>query len=132
GPLVPSHGMDDGAGREEVGELQGEGARPRAESGPDLAGMGVGPVDPFPQQHHVVPMFHASLPLSGALRGASGSSIRRLEGRLGLGFRGVSFGTSMAPGSLAVVDWRRRTAALYAQIRAEPDPRKAHALWCTT
>ena len=36
----------------------------------------------------------------------------------------------MASGSLAVVDWRRRTAALYAQIRAEPDPRKAHAVWC--
>jgi len=30
----------------------------------------------------------------------------------------------MASESLAVVDWRRRTAALYAQIRAEPDPRE--------
>ncbi len=38
----------------------------------------------------------------------------------------------MASGSLAVVDWRRRTAALYAQIRAEPDPRKAHGIWCAT
>jgi uncharacterized protein (DUF1684 family) len=36
----------------------------------------------------------------------------------------------MASGSLAVVDWRRRTAALYGQIRAEPDPRMAHAVWC--
>ena len=36
----------------------------------------------------------------------------------------------MASGSLAVVDWRRRTAALYARVRAEPDPRTAHALWC--
>src|SRR2546429_66041 len=38
----------------------------------------------------------------------------------------------MASGSFAVVDWRRRTAALYAQIRAEPDPREAHAIWCAT
>jgi uncharacterized protein (DUF1684 family) len=38
--------------------------------------------------------------------------------------------TSMASGPLAVVDWRRQTAALYAQIRAEPDPRRAHGLWC--
>jgi uncharacterized protein len=36
----------------------------------------------------------------------------------------------MPSGSLAVVDWRRRTAALYARIRAEPDPGKAHAIWC--
>src|SRR3982074_780233 len=36
----------------------------------------------------------------------------------------------MASGFLAVVDWRRRTAALYAQVRAEPDPREAHAIWC--
>src|SRR5260370_35915862 len=38
----------------------------------------------------------------------------------------------MASGSFAVVDWRRRTAPLYAQIRAEPDPREAHAIWCAT
>jgi uncharacterized protein (DUF1684 family) len=40
--------------------------------------------------------------------------------------------TSMAVGSLAVVDWRRRTAALYAQVRACPDPARAHAIWCAT
>jgi len=36
----------------------------------------------------------------------------------------------MASGPLAVVDWRRRTAALYARVRAEPDPEVAHARWC--
>lgn len=38
----------------------------------------------------------------------------------------------MAPdpaGRLAVVDWRRRTAALYARVRAEPDPAVAHRQW---
>lgn len=38
----------------------------------------------------------------------------------------------MASGALAVVDWRRRTAALYAQVRTEADPRTAHALWCAS
>src|SRR5712664_3683104 len=37
---------------------------------------------------------------------------------------------TMASESLAVIDWRRRTAALYARVRAEPDPRDAHAIWC--
>jgi uncharacterized protein (DUF1684 family) len=39
---------------------------------------------------------------------------------------------SMASATFAVVDWRRRTAALYALVRAEPDPGRAHALWCAT
>ena len=30
---------------------------------------------------------------------------------------------------LAVTDWRRRVASLYAAVRAEPDPASAHALW---
>jgi uncharacterized protein len=30
---------------------------------------------------------------------------------------------------LALVDWRRRVAALYAAVRAEPSPRDGHALW---
>ncbi|HWD71102.1 MAG TPA: hypothetical protein VG779_01125 [Actinomycetota bacterium] len=36
----------------------------------------------------------------------------------------------MASGSLAVVGWPN--GRLYAQIRAEPDPREAHAVWCAT
>ena len=32
--------------------------------------------------------------------------------------------------SLALLDWRRRVAALYASVRAEPEPAKAHRLWC--
>lgn len=31
---------------------------------------------------------------------------------------------------LDVVDWRRRTFALYAAVRAIPDPAEAHGLWC--
>src|SRR6476661_8362133 len=31
--------------------------------------------------------------------------------------------------SLDVVDWRRRTAALYAAVRADDDPARAHARW---
>ena len=31
--------------------------------------------------------------------------------------------------SLAVLDWRRHVAALYAEVRATPDPATAHALW---
>ena len=30
---------------------------------------------------------------------------------------------------LDVVDWRRRVAALYAEVRETPDPEAAHALW---
>jgi hypothetical protein len=30
---------------------------------------------------------------------------------------------------LELVDWRRRVAALYAALRAEPDPAAGHALW---
>ena len=32
--------------------------------------------------------------------------------------------------SLALLDWRRQVAALYAGIRAESDPEAAHAMWC--
>jgi uncharacterized protein (DUF1684 family) len=32
--------------------------------------------------------------------------------------------------SLAVLDWRRQVAALYAEVRAHPDPAAAHRLWC--
>lgn len=39
---------------------------------------------------------------------------------------------AMSTGSLSLLDWRRRVGALYAAIRAEGDPRAAHALWCTT
>ncbi|HUC56923.1 MAG TPA: DUF1684 domain-containing protein [Streptosporangiaceae bacterium] len=28
-----------------------------------------------------------------------------------------------------LLDWRRRVAALYAEVRAEPDPRAGHELW---
>ncbi|HWH25079.1 MAG TPA: DUF1684 domain-containing protein [Pseudolysinimonas sp.] len=31
---------------------------------------------------------------------------------------------------LDVVDWRRRTFALYAAVRATPNPKDAHDLWC--
>jgi hypothetical protein len=31
--------------------------------------------------------------------------------------------------SLTLLDWRRRTAALYAEVRAAPDPAGAHATW---
>ena len=34
--------------------------------------------------------------------------------------------------ALAVADWRRRVFALYAAVRAESDPRAAHALWRRT
>jgi len=30
---------------------------------------------------------------------------------------------------LQLADWRRRTAALYARVREQPDPAAAHALW---
>jgi hypothetical protein len=32
-------------------------------------------------------------------------------------------------GELQLVDWRRRVAALYAAVRAEPSPVRGHALW---
>jgi uncharacterized protein (DUF1684 family) len=31
--------------------------------------------------------------------------------------------------SLSLLDWRRQVAALYARVRAEPDPQAAHGLW---
>jgi hypothetical protein len=36
------------------------------------------------------------------------------------------------PVSLAVLDWRRQVAALYAAIRGSADPRSAHELWRKT
>jgi len=32
--------------------------------------------------------------------------------------------------ALEVADWRRRVFALYAAVRAEPDPAAGHELWC--
>jgi uncharacterized protein (DUF1684 family) len=32
-------------------------------------------------------------------------------------------------GYLELIDWRRRVAAMYAAVRAEPDPARAHAYW---
>ena len=32
--------------------------------------------------------------------------------------------------SLSLLDWRRQVAALYADVRAEADPERAHAMWC--
>jgi uncharacterized protein (DUF1684 family) len=34
--------------------------------------------------------------------------------------------------SLTLLDWRRRVARLYADVRAGPDPAAAHARWCQT
>jgi uncharacterized protein len=34
--------------------------------------------------------------------------------------------------SMALLDWRRRVARLYAEVRADPDPRSAHAHWVAT
>ncbi|HEV3400208.1 MAG TPA: DUF1684 domain-containing protein [Acidimicrobiales bacterium] len=36
------------------------------------------------------------------------------------------------PAPFALLDWRRRVAALYAEIRRLPDPREAHELWRVT
>lgn len=36
----------------------------------------------------------------------------------------------MALSVLSVVDWRRRVQALYAAVRADPDPAAGHARWC--
>lgn len=36
------------------------------------------------------------------------------------------------PGALDVASWRREIHALYAAVRAEPDPVTAHALWTDT
>ena len=35
----------------------------------------------------------------------------------------------MSSSALDVVDWRRRTFALYAEVRAATDPADGHALW---
>ena len=32
-------------------------------------------------------------------------------------------------GAIALLDWRRRVAAIYADIRANPDPAAAHRSW---
>jgi uncharacterized protein (DUF1684 family) len=34
--------------------------------------------------------------------------------------------------SLTLLDWRRRTAALYQEIRRSPDPQESHQLWRAT
>jgi uncharacterized protein (DUF1684 family) len=34
--------------------------------------------------------------------------------------------------SLSLLDWRRRVAALYREIREDPDPKHAHELWRST
>ena len=31
--------------------------------------------------------------------------------------------------SLSLLDWRRQVAALYAEVRAAPDPVQAHSRW---
>ena len=36
------------------------------------------------------------------------------------------------PSALEVVSWRREVHALYAAVRAEPDPATAHAMWVET
>jgi uncharacterized protein len=36
------------------------------------------------------------------------------------------------PATLELLDWRRRVAGLYADVRREPDPRAAHAHWVET
>lgn len=46
----------------------------------------------------------------------------------GAGPPGPPAGPELAA-ALVVADWRRRTAALYAAVRDEADPRAAHALW---
>ena len=38
----------------------------------------------------------------------------------------------VAASSLTLLDWRRRVAALYAQVRGSGDPAAAHALWRST
>lgn len=37
----------------------------------------------------------------------------------------------MALSVLSVADWRRRVQALYAAVRADPDPAAGHARWCS-
>lgn len=38
-------------------------------------------------------------------------------------------GVSSVAGVLTLVDWRVRVAALYEQVRADPDPERGHATW---
>jgi uncharacterized protein (DUF1684 family) len=38
----------------------------------------------------------------------------------------------VASGSLTLLDWRRRVAALYAEVRSAPDPAQAHEMWRAT
>jgi uncharacterized protein (DUF1684 family) len=38
----------------------------------------------------------------------------------------------MTAAALTLLDWRRRVAALYAAVRAAPDPAQAHELWRAT
>ena len=38
-------------------------------------------------------------------------------------------GTGTLSGELELARWRRAVSELYAAVRAEPDPRRGHALW---
>jgi hypothetical protein len=38
---------------------------------------------------------------------------------------------TLTPGTLTLLDWRRRVHALYVQVRATPDPARAHDRWRT-
>lgn len=35
------------------------------------------------------------------------------------------------PGLLALAEWRRRVAELYAEVRSDPDPERAWSRWCS-
>lgn len=56
--------------------------------------------------------------------------MRRVSGRA-LVASGVADppGVSSVAGVLTLVDWRVRVAALYEQVRADPDPERGHATW---
>jgi uncharacterized protein (DUF1684 family) len=38
---------------------------------------------------------------------------------------------TLTPGTLTLLDWRRRVHALYAEVRSQPDPGQAHERWRT-
>jgi hypothetical protein len=42
------------------------------------------------------------------------------------------YGRAMSRATWDVLDWRRRVADLYREVRAEPDPAVAHAHWAST
>ncbi len=49
--------------------------------------------------------------------------------RNGADSAGSAFLCQAEPVSLTLLDWRRRVAALYADVRSTADPREAHELW---